>query len=354
MMAGTRLADLGRWRRHDNVEAKLSAAPRVILRFERMAFITVSAEAGCRAEEAGRAAAHLLGFAFLGEPQIEELMAAEFGGPVPDKAWSFALTSIAARLGLDHHLIICTADSEYLLPKISGVMRVRLIAPDAHRAGNIMLDRRSDRAGARGMLASLEASDRARRKSRFGRAAAETHRFDLILNAAAFPTEAIASVIQSAALAAGLDICGHLTATAEAHLQFQVRLQLARYGIVPAGKAALTRKRFSHPSEQMFANLLDFYRISWEYEPRSFPLQWDKDGKVTEAFTPDFYLLEFDLYVELTTMKQSLVTRKNHKVKLLKAIYPHINIQVFYQRDFQDLVFKYGLEGRQVETNVIT
>ena len=100
---------------------------------------------------------------------------------------------------------------------------------------------------------------------------------------------------------------------------------------------------FAHASEEMFANLLDFYRIQWEYEPRSFPLQWDKDGHVTEAFTPDFYLPEFDLYVELTTMKQSLVTKKNRKVKLLRAIYPHINIQVFYQKDFQDLVFKYGL-----------
>ena len=93
----------------------------------------------------------------------------------------------------------------------------------------------------------------------------------------------------------------------------------------------------------MFANLLDFYRIAWEYEPRSFPVQWDKDGNVLEAFTPDFYLPEFDLYVELTTMKQSLVTRKNRKVKLLRAIYPHLNIQVFYQKDFENLIFKYGL-----------
>jgi hypothetical protein len=112
---------------------------------------------------------------------------------------------------------------------------------------------------------------------------------------------------------------------------------------VPAGRAHLKRIAFGHPSEQLFANLLDFYRIPWEYEPRSFPLQWDKDGKVIEAFTPDFYLSEFDLYVELTTMKQTLVTKKNRKVKLLRAIYPHVNIQVFYRKDFQDLIFKYGL-----------
>ena len=113
-----------------------------------------------------------------------------------------------------------------------------------------------------------------------------------------------------------------------------------------AGPVAVRRKEFGHPSEEVFANLLDFYRIAWEYEPRSFPLQWDKDGKVLEAFTPDFYLPEFDLYVELTTMKQANVTRKNRKIRLLRAIYPHVNIQVFYQKDVQDLVIKYGLPER--------
>ena len=99
----------------------------------------------------------------------------------------------------------------------------------------------------------------------------------------------------------------------------------------------------------MFANLLDFYRIAWEYEPRSFPIQYDRDGRVLEAFTPDFYLPEFDLYVELTTMKQSLVTKKNRKVRLLRELYPHVNIQVFYQKDFENLIFKYGLAERPVQ-----
>ena len=134
------------------------------------------------------------------------------------------------------------------------------------------------------------------------------------------------------------------TSFEESPVEFNARLRLAKHGISPEGRDLA--HQFTHPSEQMFANLLDFYRIRWEYEPRSFPLQWDKDGKVTEAFTPDFYLAEFDLYVELTTMKQSLVTKKNRKVRLLRAIYPHVNIQVFYQKDFQDLVSKYGLNER--------
>jgi len=78
-------------------------------------------------------------------------------------------------------------------------------------------------------------------------------------------------------------------------------------------------------------------------------VQYDAAGRVLESFTPDFYLPEFDLYLELTTMKQSLITRKNRKVRLLRELYPHMNIQVFYQKDFENLIFKYGLAERPVQ-----
>lgn len=102
---------------------------------------------------------------------------------------------------------------------------------------------------------------------------------------------------------------------------------------------------FAHDSEREFASILDFYRIEWVYEPRSFPLQWDSDGRLTESFTPDFYLPELDLYVELTTLKQSLVTKKNRKLRRLRELYPDINIKLFYGRDFRSLMAKYGLAG---------
>ncbi|HYM91578.1 MAG TPA: hypothetical protein VEW91_08105, partial [bacterium] len=72
--------------------------------------------------------------------------------------------------------------------------------------------------------------------------------------------------------------------------------------------------RFAHRSEAEFAKILDFYGIRWLYEPRTFPLEWDDRGYVIESFNPDFYLPEYDLFIELTTLKQSLVTRKNRKV----------------------------------------
>lgn len=103
---------------------------------------------------------------------------------------------------------------------------------------------------------------------------------------------------------------------------------------------------FSHPSEKICAEILDFYKIPWRYEPRTFPIEWDKKGKVLQSFTPDFYLPEQDLYIELTTMSQKLVTKKNRKVRRLRELYPEINIKIFYQRDFRNLLFKYGLQPR--------
>ena len=83
---------------------------------------------------------------------------------------------------------------------------------------------------------------------------------------------------------------------------------------------------FVHPSEEVFSRILDFYGIQWEYEPRTFALETDEDGNVTEAFTPDFYLTEQDLYVELTTLRPQLSTKKNRKLKRLQELYAEVNI----------------------------
>ena len=102
---------------------------------------------------------------------------------------------------------------------------------------------------------------------------------------------------------------------------------------------------FAHASERQFARLLDFYQIEWQYEPRSFDLETDGDGNVIKRFTPDFYLPAYDLFIEITTLNQKLVTKKNRKVRRLRELYPEINCKIFYQRDYLSLVTKYGLDG---------
>jgi hypoxanthine phosphoribosyltransferase len=100
---------------------------------------------------------------------------------------------------------------------------------------------------------------------------------------------------------------------------------------------------FANQAEVECARILDFYGLEWEYEPRSFVLETADDGRVIEAFTPDFYLPEQDLYLEVTVMKQSLVTRKNRKIRKLREQYPHIRIKLFTRRDFDRLADKYKL-----------
>ena len=102
--------------------------------------------------------------------------------------------------------------------------------------------------------------------------------------------------------------------------------------------------RFANNSELQFAKLLDFYGIVWDYEPRTFVLEWDGEGRSAQAFTPDFYLPAYDLFIEITTLNQKLVTKKNRKARRLKELYPEVNIRVLYQRDYLNLLVKYGLE----------
>lgn len=313
-----------------------------------VAFITISGEPAARHEELARVAAQRLSCELVTESRLAETIAAEFGTPsgIPDKAWGPLALSILAKLGTQHHLAISSIGAELLFRNLPGVLRVHVMEPEPRRLGNLMVDRGLEREEAKDLLRRLDAEQATVRKHRFGRSGGRLENYDLVMNGEALETEQMADVLEAAVKSKGILDAGMLSLAAEAQLQFQVRLKLARYGIVPPDRVRLEHKEFGHPSEEVFANLLDFYGIAWNYEPRSFALQWDKDGKVLEAFTPDFYLPEFDLYVELTTMKQANVTRKNRKIRLLRAIYPHVNIQVFYQKDVQDLVIKYGLPER--------
>ena len=99
--------------------------------------------------------------------------------------------------------------------------------------------------------------------------------------------------------------------------------------------------RFAHQSEEEFARILDFYHIRWEYEPKSFVIERDEAGNPVRSFTPDFYLPDQDLFIEITTLKQSLVTKKNRKLRQLREIYPEVNIKLLYASDYNKLIEKF-------------
>lgn len=95
---------------------------------------------------------------------------------------------------------------------------------------------------------------------------------------------------------------------------------------------------FKNETEAEFARILDMYNIEWMYEPKTFPIEWDEDGNIKMAFSPDFYLPKFDLYLELTIMDQKYVTKKNKKARKVMELYPGTNVRIVYKRDFLELV----------------
>jgi hypoxanthine phosphoribosyltransferase len=101
--------------------------------------------------------------------------------------------------------------------------------------------------------------------------------------------------------------------------------------------------RFANRIELECAKILDYYGVPWDYEPHSFVLRQDDEGRVVSAFTPDFYLPEQKLFIEVTVMKQSLVTRKNRKLREVQERYPHVRIKLFYRRDIERLAQRYRL-----------
>jgi hypoxanthine phosphoribosyltransferase len=108
--------------------------------------------------------------------------------------------------------------------------------------------------------------------------------------------------------------------------------------------SAKKQPRFANEAERECAKVLDFYGVPWEYEPRTFVLEEDENGRVLEAFTPDFYLPEQKLFLEITVMRQRLVTRKNRKLRKLRERYPDVNVKLFYKRDIERLAQRYRLD----------
>jgi hypothetical protein len=111
--------------------------------------------------------------------------------------------------------------------------------------------------------------------------------------------------------------------------------------------------RFAHESEERFARILDFYGVLWEYEPVEFALEWDAQGRPAAGFRPDFWLPDPGLFVEVTTLNQRLVTKKNGKVRRLGQLYPDVRVTLLYQRDTLALLAKYGLAGEDLRQSGI-
>jgi len=251
--------------------------------------------------------------------------------------------SAIAELAASHNVVILGSGAQFLFAKVAASLHVQIVAPLPYRIARVMRLARVDRVAAEKIIEERDHSKEILIRSLYAKDWRDPAHYDLVLNLDHFSNEIAVEIIVKAAQAKGIE-------AKRVELPPQLREDILTTKLDVAQMADLEPvedrlPEFAHPSEREFARVMDFYRIRWEYEPKTFPIEWDENKNVISAFTPDFYLPDLDLFIELTTMKQSLVTKKNRKVRLLRELYPDVNIKILYERDYKNLIWKYGLSG---------
>ena len=248
-----------------------------------------------------------------------------------------------------HNAVVLGGGGQFLFASVVDSLHVQIVAPMSHRIARIMRFAQVDREGAERIIGERDEAKRALVTRQYASDWRDPVHYDLVLNLGKFSNDVAVKIIIESARTKGIEVC---SADSQPHLMEEIlnaRRNVA--GLADLDPESGKLPDFAHSSEREFARVMDFYRIRWQYEPKTFPIEWDENRNVQAAFTPDFYLPDLDLYIELTTMKQSLVTKKNRKVRRLRELHPDVNIKILYERDYQNLIWKYGLSVPDVEEN---
>lgn len=225
----------------------------------------------------------------------------------------------------DHSAVLIGFGSQIIFAGDKDAIHVRVVAPQSIRVTRVKKQYHVSDGEAAQILTTADRKHKKFVAIVFGADLAETAHYHLTLNTENLSVDECASTI---------------VALQKDHEQ---RRSMERQsGNTEVINHLSDRPAFKNPAEIEFAQILDMYQIEWVYEPKTFPVEWDAEGNVTLAFSPDFYLIQFDTYIELTTMNQRYVTEKNKKVKRLRELYPGINIRIVYKKDFQSLIERFN------------
>ncbi len=316
-----------------------------------MAIVTISRLTGSGGREIATATAQALDFQFIDRKAMDVVIDQQF--PVRTerlsrikkdrRVYDEMVRSAIAELAASHNVVILGSGAQFLFAKVAASLHIQIVAPLPYRIAQVMRLARVDRVAAEKIIEERDHSKEILIRSLYAKDWRDPAHYDLVLNLDHFSNEIAVEIIVKAAQAKGIE-------AKRVELPPQLREDILTTKLDVAQMADLEPvedrlPEFAHPSEREFARVMDFYRIRWEYEPKTFPIEWDENKNVISAFTPDFYLPDLDLFIELTTMKQSLVTKKNRKVRLLRELYPDVNIKILYERDYKNLIWKYGLSG---------
>jgi cytidylate kinase len=322
-----------------------------------MAIITISRLTGSGGREIATATAQALKFELIDRSAMDAVIDKQF--PVrteqlsrikkDHKVYEEMVRSAIAEIAASQNVVILGMGAQFLFARVAASLHVQIVAPLPYRIARVMHLANIDRASAEKII-----EDRDRDKETFVRTLyakdwRDPAHYALVLNIDHFSNEIAVEIIVKAAQAKGIEATAVELPPQLREDILTAKLDVAQMADLEPAEDKLPE--FAHPSEREFARVMDFYRIKWQYEPKTFPIEWDENRNVVKAFTPDFYLPDLDLFIELTTMKQSLVTKKNRKVRLLRELYPGVNIKILYERDYKNLIFKYGLTNVEDDNN---
>jgi cytidylate kinase len=321
-----------------------------------MAIITISRLTGSGGREIATAVAEALQFQFIDRNTMDIVIDQQF--PVRTeqlsrlkkdrKVYDEMVRSAIAELAASHNVVILGSGGQFLFARVAASLHVQIVAPLPYRIARVMRTANADRDRAERIIEERDREKETFLRTLYGKDWRDPAHYDLVINIDHFSNEVAVEIIVKAAQAKGIEATAVQLPPQLREEILTTKLDVAQLSDLEPIEDKLPE--FAHPSEREFARVMDFYRIRWEYEPRTFPIEWDESHNVVKAFTPDFYLPDLDLFIELTTMKQSLVTKKNRKVRLLRELYPDVNIKILYERDYKNLIWKYGL-GQEEEAN---
>jgi cytidylate kinase len=314
-----------------------------------MAIITISRLTGSGGREIATSAAEKLNFQFIDRAAMDKVIEQQF--PVRTeqlsrlkkdrKVYDEMVRSATAELAAIHNVVILGSGAQFLFARVAASLHVQIVAPLPYRIARVMRLAQADRERAEKIIEERDREKEAFIRTLYNKDWRDPAHYDLVLNIDHFSNDVAVEIIVKAAQAKGIE-----ATRVELPPQLREDILTTKLDVAQMAHVEPVEERlpeFAHPSEREFARVMDFYRIRWQYEPKTFPIEWDENKNVVSAFTPDFYLPDLDLFIELTTMKQTLVTKKNRKVRMLREIYPDINIKILYERDYKNLIWKYGI-----------
>jgi len=316
-----------------------------------LGIITISREFGSGGETVARIVAEKTGFKLVNKKTITAGLAG-FGieKPLPSiekkignekaeeavKNYIEAMHDYIYDLAIRNNLVILGRGGSILFHDYPPALHVRIIAQFTHRVKRVMKLYDINARTAVKLIKEQDSDKRIYYRQVFNVNWTNLRSYNVVVNTENMVLEDAADMIISAY---------HIHAGPREVKDAPLSIDIGEKMIGAPGEEDV--EKFMHPSEEEFSHMLDFYRIRWEYEPKTFLLEWDSEGNVLEAFSPDFYLPDQDLFIELTTQKPKQAWKKNRKIRRMKELYPDVNVRLIDKRGFESLLKKHHIEQDQ-------